>query len=138
MTNLIVVIDDSLTIRKILSVYLRREGFKVEVFADGIAALRYFAQPEAQIPSLILLDICLPKLDGIELLRILKAKPMFAQTVFIMLTRRNGLLDQLKARLAGAKGYLIKPFQTQQLLETIQAHLPLTPPNEKERDTIRI
>lgn len=138
MTKLIVVIDDSLTIRKILSVYLRREGFHVEVFADGVAALRHFAQPEARIPNLILLAICLPKLDGFELLRLLKAKPRFAHTIFIMLTRRSGLLDQLKARLAGAKGYLIKPFQTQQLLETLQAHLSLTTIHEEEQGAILV
>ena len=121
--HLIMVIDDSATIRNILQVSLGREKFPVIAFADGVEAMRWFAQPEARIPDLVLLDIGLPRLDGFEVARRLKSRPQFHHTTIIMLSRRDGVLEHLKARLAGARGYLTKPFTTQELLQVIETCL---------------
>jgi len=121
--HLIMVIDDSATIRNILRVSLGREKFPVITFADGVEAMRWFALPEARIPDLVLLDIGLPKLDGFEVARRLKSRPQFHHTTIIMLSRHDGVLNHLKARLAGATGYLTKPFTTRQLLQVIETYL---------------
>ena len=121
MNKHIMVIDDSPTVCKILEVSLHREGYKVRSFHDGIMALQYLALPHACIPHLIFLDLSLPRIDGYEVLKHLKAKPQCSETVMIIISRRDGLLDRLKGRLAGARTYLTKPFKTQDVLAVVQA-----------------
>jgi twitching motility two-component system response regulator PilG len=121
--GLVMVIDDSLTIRKILDICLRRAGYQVQCFADGVEAFRWLSSQEAMIPGLMLVDLNLPKMDGYEIIRLLKANPAFARTICIILSQRDGILDRLKGRLAGAHAYLTKPFRTQALVEVAQMHL---------------
>lgn len=123
MRKFIMVIDDSTTVRKIIETCLGREGYLVQGFPDGVEAMRWLTSPEAQIPDLILLDIGLPKMDGYEVARRLKARPQFAHTVIVMLSRRDGVIDRLKGRLAGAKDYIPKPFKTQEIIAVIDSHL---------------
>lgn len=123
MRKFIMVIDDSTTVRKIIETCLGREGYLVQGFPDGVDAMRWLTLPEAQVPDLILLDIGLPKMDGYEVARRLKAKPQFAHTVIVMLSRRDGVIDRLKGRLAGAKDYIPKPFKTQEIIAVIDSHL---------------
>ena len=121
--RLVMVIDDSLTIRKILDICLRRAGYQVRCFADGVEAFRWLSSPEAMIPTLVLVDLKLPKMDGYEIIRLLKANPAFAQTIFVILSQRDGVLDRLKGRLAGAHAYLTKPFKTDQIGAVIRTAL---------------
>ena len=123
MSRLIIVIDDSLTIRKILSVCLRRADYEVRCFEDGLQALGWLNTSEARIPDLAIVDLGLPKLDGYEIIRMLKARPALDHTVLVILSARDGILDRVKGRLAGAHAYLTKPFRTQTILEVIQMHL---------------
>jgi twitching motility two-component system response regulator PilG len=123
MNKLVMVIDDSATVRKIVETCLKREGFDVKSFPDGVEAMRWLTEPEARIPNLVILDIGLPKMDGYEVARRLKTKPQFSNTVIIMLSRRDGMIDKLKGRLAGAKDYLTKPFKTQDIIAVIESHL---------------
>ncbi len=123
MCAFVMVIDDSLVIRKILETCLRRAGYEVKSFPDGVEALHWCSTAEARIPALVLVDVGLPKLDGYDVIRHLKAKSALAQTIFIIVSRRDGVLDRLKGRLVGARAYLTKPFKTQDLLEMIQAQL---------------
>jgi twitching motility two-component system response regulator PilG len=120
---LIMVIDDSGTVRKILQTCLGREGFPVVAFPDGIEAMRWLKEPTSRIPNVIILDIGLPKMDGYEVAKHLKAKPEFSNTVIIMLSRRDGVIDRLKGRLAGAKEYLTKPFQTQMVIAVVKSYV---------------
>ena len=123
MSKLVMVIDDSATVRKIVETCLKREGIEVKSFPDGVEAMRWLTEPEARIPNLVILDIGLPKMDGYEVARRLKTKPQFSNTVIIMLSRRDGMIDKLKGRLAGAKDYLTKPFKTQDIIAVIESHL---------------
>ncbi len=124
MSKFIMVIDDSPTVRKIIETCLRREEFDVRSFTDGVEAMRWITNDvEARVPDLVLLDIGLPKMDGYEVARRLKAKPMFNNTIIVMLSRRDGVIDRLKGRLAGAKDYITKPFKTQELVAIIQEQL---------------
>jgi twitching motility two-component system response regulator PilG len=112
----VVVIDDSAVVRKIIEIILHRCGIACISYQDGFEALKAFKTGEDFIPDLIFLDIGLPKIDGYDLLRLLKTSPQFDHTTVVMLSGRDGVLDRLKSRLAGAKGYVTKPFKTQELL----------------------
>jgi DNA-binding response OmpR family regulator len=129
MNKLIMVIDDSSTVRKIIETALGREGFKVVSFPDGIEAMRWLAQPDAPVPDVITLDIGLPKLDGYEVARRLKAQPQFSQTVILMISRRDGIIDRLKSRLAGAKEHISKPFKAHDLIAAVQASVGVPAPS---------
>ena len=122
-SKLVMVIDDSPTVRKIVETCLKREGFTVAAFADGIEAMQSLTSPRARVPDLVVLDIGLPKMDGYEVARCLRTKPQFSNTIIIMLSRREGLIDRLKGRLAGAKEYITKPFKTQEFIEVIESYL---------------
>jgi DNA-binding response OmpR family regulator len=123
MNDLVMVIDDSAVIRKILETCLHRAGYEVKSFPDGVEALCWLNTNEACIPDLIFIDLGLPKLDGYEVIRLLKAKPTCVQTTLVILSRRDGILDHLKGRLVGAHAYLTKPFKTRDILAVVQAKL---------------
>ena len=123
MSKLIMVIDDLTTVRKIIETCLGRQGFQVLGFSDGIEAMRWLMGPTSRVPDLVLLDIGLPKMDGYEVARRLKIKPQFSNTVIVMLSRRDGMIDRLKGRLAGAKDYITKPFKTQDIISITESYL---------------
>ncbi|GAC1369666.1 MAG: twitching motility response regulator PilG [Ktedonobacteraceae bacterium] len=123
MSKLVMVIDDSATVRKIVETCLRREGFEVQGFPDGVEAMRWLSTPQSRVPDLVILDIGLPKMDGYEVARRLKTKPQFSNTVIVMLSRRDGVIDKLKGRLAGAKDYLTKPFKTSDVIAVTESYL---------------
>ena len=124
MNKFIMVIDDSPTVRKIIETCLRREDFDVLGFTDGVEEMRWITNdPAARIPDLVLLDINLPKIDGYEVARRFKTKAIFNNTIIIMLSRRDSVIDRLKGRLAGAKDYITKPFKTQEIVSIIQEQL---------------
>ena len=123
MSKLVMVIDDSATVRKIIETCLGRAGFDFRGFGDGVEAIRWLNDQNSRVPDLVLLDIGLPKMDGYEVARRLKTKPQFANTVIVMLSRRDGVIDRLKGRLAGAKDYITKPFRTQDIISVIESHL---------------
>jgi twitching motility two-component system response regulator PilG len=121
--NFILVIDDSPTVRKILETCLQREGFQVICFEDGIAAMQWLFQYSTDLPALIILDVNLPKMNGYEVARFLKMKPVLKETILIMLTRHDGIIDRMKRRLCGAQAYLSKPFETQTILAVVTSYL---------------
>ncbi len=123
MSKLILVIDDSTTVRKIVETCLGRAGFDAIGFPDGIEAISWLMGAESRIPDLVILDIGLPKMDGYEVARRLKSKPQFAKTIIIMLSRRDGMIDRLKGRLAGAQQYITKPFKTQEIVDIVEGYL---------------
>ena len=84
--KLILVVDDSPTVRNILETCLSQEGFLVHTFSDGIEMMRWLTGPEGCVPDLVILDINLPKIDGYEVARRLKAKPHFAHSIILHAT----------------------------------------------------
>jgi len=124
----VMVVDDSPTIRKIVETCLKRAEFAVTCHPDGVAALKALAAQEYPLPDLIILDVNLPKMDGYQFARILKQKRQFADTVILMLSGRDGILDRLKGRLAGASGYMTKPFKTADLVHLVNALLGVPQP----------
>jgi twitching motility two-component system response regulator PilG len=132
MSKLVMVIDDSPTVRKIVEVSLRREGLEVVSFPDGIEALRAVTSRQMErVPDLVVLDIDLPKMNGYEIARYLRSKPQWSRTVIVILSRHDGVIDRLKARLAGTQAYLTKPFTTQMIVDVVNSNLGLsTPPSQ--------
>ena len=123
LSALILVVDDSATVRKILETCLSRAGYQVASFPDGVTALRWLLTPGVRLPNLILLDIEMPTMDGYAVAQYLKARPQYRHIPIVILSGRRGVLDRLKGRLAGAEHYLTKPLRTQTLLDTVQEHL---------------
>jgi len=114
---LIVAIDDSITVRTIMETTHRRYGLALHTFADGVEALQWFQHHAAVIPSLIYLDVCLPRMDGYDVARLFHRRPHLAAVPILMLSGRDGVLDRLKGRLAGANGYLTKPFRGEEIVQ---------------------
>jgi twitching motility two-component system response regulator PilG len=128
----VVVIDDSVVVRKIVETSLGRAGITCLGFCDGYEALRALKTEMEQPPDLVLLDINLPRIDGFDMLRLLKSHPAFDRIVVIILSSRDSVLDRVKCRLAGARAYLVKPFRTQDLQETVLSYLP--PPAARQEE----
>lgn len=120
----VVVIDDSVVVRKIVETSMSRIGVQCLGFGDGYAALRAFKKDLAGPPDLIFLDINLPRIDGFDLLRLLRSYHGFDQVAVVILSSRDSVLDRVKCRLAGAHSYLVKPFRTQELLAAVARYLP--------------
>ena len=121
----ILIIDDSPTIRAILAMTARREGYAARCFPDGYMALRWLVSLEGQMPALIFLDLTMPRMDGFTVLRHLKSKPALAVVPVIVLTSREGRIDQLKARLAGACEYQSKPLPQEAIIALLHQYLAL-------------
>lgn len=119
----ILLIDDSPTIRRVVEMLLRQEGYEIRSFHDGIDAMKWYAKPEARTPDLMLVDLGLPKIDGYDVIQKFKAKPRFANTVCIILSERDGVVDKLKGRMVGATAYITKPFTSRELVTAVQTSL---------------
>jgi twitching motility two-component system response regulator PilG len=117
----ILVVEDSSTTRKVITVTLSQSGYQVIEAADGLEALSKLNNEER--PDLILLDIILPKMDGFRVLSNIKSNPEFKPIPVIMLTGRDSLIDKIKAKVGGSTKYLTKPFKPDELLETIKRYI---------------
>ena len=112
----ILLVDDEDSIQKLLTYPLEREGFRVVPARDGEEALRRFA---AEPFDLVVLDVMLPKLDGLEVCRRIRASPELSGTMVVMLTAQAHGEVERRALAAGADSVLTKPFSPVQLLELI-------------------
>ena len=119
----IFIIDDSPTICIIVETVLQTSGYKVYSFQNGPDALKWLEQPGACPPDLLLVDIHLPRIDGFEVIRRFKSQPTCTNSISIILSRYDNLINQIKGNLVGVQAYITKPFTTQTLLKTIRTHL---------------
>jgi twitching motility two-component system response regulator PilG len=117
----IMVIDDSKTIRRTAETLLSREGYSVVTAEDGFEALAKIVEHR---PSMIFVDIMMPRLDGYQTCALVKNNPDFKHTPVIMLTSKDGLFDKAKGRIVGSDQYVTKPFSKAELLEAVNNHLP--------------
>lgn len=118
--RLILAVDDSLTVRKIVAVTLERQGYRVQTAMDGMQAL---AKVNEQRPDLILLDITMPRMDGYQVCKTIKQNAYTRQIPVLMLSGKDGFFDKVKGKLAGATDYLTKPFQEETLLKSVEKYL---------------
>ncbi|MHB8142018.1 MAG: response regulator transcription factor [Vulcanimicrobiaceae bacterium] len=113
----VLVVDDDRMVREMLELGLSREGFEVRTAGEGTAALDI---ARAWEPEVIVLDIMMPKIDGIALVPLLRE---VTQAPIVMLTAKGELGDKVLALRAGADDYLVKPFAFEELLARLQAKL---------------
>lgn len=114
----ILVVDDEANIRDLARLYLQKEGYAVAVAADGEDAL---AKVKALSPALVVLDLMLPKVDGFEVCRRLRAES--AETAILMLTARDEDIDKIIGLEMGADDYMTKPFNPRELVARVRAIL---------------
>ena len=116
--ELILLVDDEPNIIKLTRLYLERDGYRVEAVAEGQAAL---GAVERLSPSLVVLDIMLPELDGFEVCRRLRAQGNL--TPILMLTARDDDIDKIVGLEMGADDYMTKPFNPRELVARVKAIL---------------
>ena len=116
----VLVVDDSMSIRGALELTLTRAGFDVQLARDGIEA---FEMMRVAVPRVVVLDIEMPRLDGFELLSVMRETPQFAEIRVVMLTSRAADKHREQALKLGAAAYLIKPCPQETLIETVRAQL---------------
>ena len=113
----ILVVDDDLNICELLRLYLTKDGYNVVVANDGQSAVSMFQEEN---PSLVLLDVMLPKLDGWQVCREIRK---FSETPIIMLTAKGEVFDRVLGLELGADDYVVKPFDTKEIVARIKAVL---------------
>ncbi|WP_415035101.1 response regulator [Azonexus sp.] len=117
MAKVILAVDDSASIRQMVSFTLKTAGYEVIDATDGQDGLD---KASAQAFDLILTDQNMPRMDGLSLIKTLRAMPQYAKTPILMLTTESS--DQMKSqgRAAGATGWLVKPFDPQRLIDVVR------------------
>lgn len=113
----VLLVDDEPSIRETISFILEMEGFRVTTAEDGEQAL---ARVRAEHPAVVLLDGMMPKIDGFEVCRIIKATPELRATRVIMLTALGQRSDRERGVAAGADYFLTKPFDEEDLLALLR------------------
>jgi chemosensory pili system protein ChpA (sensor histidine kinase/response regulator) len=116
----IMVVDDSVTVRKVMTRFLEREGFSVIIAKDGVDALQLLQE---QIPDLMLLDIEMPRMDGFEVAKTVRSTSRLRHLPIIMITSRTGDKHRQHALSIGVNEYLGKPYQEEVLLKTMESLL---------------
>ena len=112
----ILVVEDDVAINRVLQLELEHEGYAVETARDGLAGL----ERALKEPDLIILDLMLPKMDGLEICKRVRAK---SRVPIIMLTAKDRIPDRVAGLDMGADDYLVKPFSTEELLARVRARL---------------
>jgi DNA-binding response OmpR family regulator len=123
--SLIAVVEDEPSISEVVSLYLKRAGYQVQLFADGLVAHEAFSH---QIPDLVILDVMLPGMDGFALTRSLRNH---SEVPIILLTSRREESDRIAGLELGADDYVVKPFSPQELVSRVRAVLRRISKEEK-------
>ena len=113
----ILVVEDEASIAEVVSLYLKRAGFQVQIASDGRQAIALF---EKQMPDFVILDLMLPQMDGLSLTRWLRDR---SNVPIIMLTARREEIDRIAGLEMGADDYVVKPFSPQELVSRVRAVL---------------
>ncbi len=118
--SLILAVDDSPTVRKLVSLTLGANGFEVLTAADGIEALNILSDT---LPDLILCDINMPRLGGYKLCKFVKKHERTQSIPVVMLSGKDGVFDKMRGKLNGCDDFISKPFESEELVAKIREHL---------------
>jgi len=135
MSKVIAIVDDEEDIVDLVSHHLKREGFRVKEFHNGREFLSYI---ESIIPDLVLLDIMLPGIDGLDICRILKNKNKTSNLPIIMLTAKGTEADIVVGLEMGADDYIVKPFSPRELTARVKSLIRRANPKELEENIIKV
>jgi two-component system chemotaxis response regulator CheY len=117
MSKIILAVDDSGSLRQMVAFSLKAAGYQVVEAVDGQDGLE---KARAQIFDLVLTDQNMPRMDGLTLIKSLRALPTYQRVPILMLTTESGDEMKSKGRAAGANGWLVKPFDPQKLTEVVK------------------
>ena len=116
----IMVVDDSATIRHLVAHTLHGAGYVVRMAEDGVKALSML---QDGVPDLIFMDINMPRMDGYQVCKVIKGDQSTKQVPVVMLSGKDGFFDKVKGRLAGSSEYITKPFEADALIRSVEKHL---------------
>jgi chemotaxis protein histidine kinase CheA/ActR/RegA family two-component response regulator len=114
----ILVVDDSPSVRRVVSNMLKQHGWEVQMARDGVEALEMIS---AETPAAVLLDIEMPRMDGYELIATVRAQEQYRTLPLVVLTSRAAAKHQQRAMQLGASAYVVKPYQDEELVNTLNA-----------------
>ena len=121
MAKTIMVVDDSTSMRQMVNFTLTGAGYQVVEASDGVDAL---AKSSAQKVDLFITDLNMPNMDGIQLTRQLRAAAPYRFTPIVLLTTESQQEKKMEGKAAGATGWIVKPFQVEQLLAVVKKVCP--------------
>lgn len=127
MGNRIAVVDDEPDIRHLVKIHLTRASYEVREFSDPGS---FMASLASQKPDLVLLDLMLPGMDGLDVCRMIKTDPRYSSISIIMLTAMDREADKITGLELGADDYVTKPFSPRELIARVKAVLRRTPQDE--------
>lgn len=116
----VMVLDDSKIIRNITEGYLRELGYDVQCCTDGINGISHIVSFD---PEILLIDMEMPRLNGLETVRLIRGNSKFKNTPIVMLSSRDGMFDMALATDAGANDYIVKPPEKAAIQAVIKKHL---------------
>jgi twitching motility two-component system response regulator PilG len=115
----VLIVDDSATVRKLVSMTMEKSGYSVSTAADGYEAADHILK---NIPDLILLDVAMPGMDGYQVCKLIKENKETAKIPVIMLSGKDGFFDKIRGRMAGSTAYITKPFKPEALVQVVKKH----------------
>ncbi len=127
----ILVVEDEPSIAEVVSLYMKRAGYQVQIAVDGKQAMTAF---ERRTPDLVILDLMLPEVDGLSLTRWLRDR---SDVPIIILTARREEIDRIAGLEMGADDYVVKPFSPQELVSRVRAVLRRTGREQAEAESER-
>jgi twitching motility two-component system response regulator PilG len=116
----ILVVDDSATVRKLISGKLEKCGHEVVCAIDGVDALEKLKEIS---PDLILLDINMPRMDGYQVCKLIRGNEEMKDTPVVMISGKDGFFDKVRGRMAGTTGYITKPFGPETLMKMVETYI---------------
>ena len=131
----ILIVDDEVVLAETISYNLEQAGYQVIVAGDGTSALE---MARRELPNLIILDLMLPEMDGLEVCRQIRREPGIATTPILMLTAKGDEIDKVVGLEVGADDYVTKPFGRRELLARVRALIRRTnrPPVPSDRKSV--
>ncbi len=114
----VLVVDDSPSVRRVVSSMLKQHGWEVQMARDGVEALEMISR---ETPAAVLLDIEMPRMDGYELIATVRAQEQYRTLPLVVLTSRAAAKHQQRAMQLGASGYVVKPYQDAELIGTLNS-----------------
>ncbi|MFA6596691.1 MAG: response regulator [Ignavibacteriaceae bacterium] len=117
MAKTIMTVDDSASVRQMVAYTLREAGYEVVEACDGVDAL---AKIDTTVFSLVITDLNMPRMDGISLIKELRANPKIKFTPILMLTTESQNERKMEGKTAGATGWIVKPFKPEQLVMVVK------------------
>ncbi|MAF30662.1 MAG: response regulator [Pseudomonadota bacterium] len=121
MSKKILTVDDSASIRQMVTFTLKQAGYEVVEAEDGVQGL---SKAQAEAPHLIITDLNMPNMNGIEMIKGIRQQPQHKFTPILMLTTESDDSKKAEGKQAGATGWIVKPFNPEQLIKVIQKVMP--------------